>query len=120
MKHLMITMALVTCGFFAKANTAAMQPENREVLNKPVNIDNVVAVKELRVFLFSKANTEVLKKLNGKTSDEMRNLTKEAFAAFVMSCFDFYDSCGGSWRVCHEGVSTQDLIAFLWEWDGGC
>lgn len=35
-------------------------------------------------------------------------------------CFDFNDSCGGSWVVCHNGVITQDLVAVLWEWDGGC
>lgn len=35
-------------------------------------------------------------------------------------CFDFNDSCGGSWRVCHSGVSTVDLLDFLWNWDGGC
>ncbi|MBE0422399.1 MAG: hypothetical protein IBX66_00505 [Lutibacter sp.] len=38
----------------------------------------------------------------------------------AMECFDFNDSCGGSWEVCHEGVSTAQLAAFLWEWDGGC
>lgn len=38
----------------------------------------------------------------------------------AMSCFDFNDSCGGSWVVCHQGVSTWDLVNFLWAWDGGC
>jgi hypothetical protein len=37
-----------------------------------------------------------------------------------MECFDFNDSCGGSWEVCHEGVSTSKLAAFLFEWDEGC
>ena len=37
-----------------------------------------------------------------------------------VECFDFNDSCGGSWQVCHEGVSTGQLAAFLFEWDGGC
>ncbi|MFS4416493.1 hypothetical protein [Maribacter sp. 2307ULW6-5] len=37
-----------------------------------------------------------------------------------MECFDFNDSCGGAWEVCHENVSTVELVAFLWEWDGGC
>ncbi len=40
--------------------------------------------------------------------------------ALRMECFDFYDSCGGAWEVCHEGVSTAQLVAFLWAWDGGC
>lgn len=40
--------------------------------------------------------------------------------ALIMECFDFNDSCGGSWEVCHEGVSSSQLIAFLWAWDGGC
>lgn len=38
----------------------------------------------------------------------------------IMECFDFNDSCGGSWEVCHEGVSTAELAEFLFEWDGGC
>jgi hypothetical protein len=37
-----------------------------------------------------------------------------------MQCFDFNDSCGGSWEVCHEGVSAGQLASFLFEWDGGC
>ncbi len=37
-----------------------------------------------------------------------------------IECFDFNDSCGGSWEICHEGVSTAQLAAFLFEWDGGC
>lgn len=36
------------------------------------------------------------------------------------SCFDFYDSCGGAWEVCHQGVSIIEVIDFLWNWDGGC
>lgn len=45
------------------------------------------------------------------------NTTKEVV---FMECFDFNDSCGGSWEVCHEGVTTAQLTAFLFEWDGGC
>ncbi|WP_196888768.1 hypothetical protein [Aureivirga sp. CE67] len=56
--------------------------------------------------------------LSFASTDSKPSISEEE-AAF-MECFDFNDSCGGSWEVCHENVSTVDLIAFLWEWDGGC
>ena len=55
----------------------------------------------------------------GINSNETR-LEKTPEAVEKMACFDFNDSCGGSWTVCSSGVSTSQLMSFLWEWDGGC
>lgn len=41
-------------------------------------------------------------------------------AVAAENCFPFYDSCGGSWTVCHQNVTAEQLTDFLFAWDGGC
>jgi hypothetical protein len=35
------------------------------------------------------------------------------------TCFNFKDSCGGAWNVCYTG-DLGLVMAWLFEWDGGC
>jgi hypothetical protein len=65
----------------------------------------------------NKSYNEITTSDNSALNVHSLNFNSELMA---MECFDFYDSCGGAWEVCHEGVSTGELVAFLWEWDGGC
>ncbi|WP_313386329.1 hypothetical protein [Chishuiella sp.] len=59
-------------------------------------------------YLLNKTKTEVIEK-----GEELANLA-------VLHCFDFNDSCGGSWEACHENVSTEQLIDFVYDWDVKC
>lgn len=67
---------------------------------------------------FAFANTGVFEKESFKA--ETTKKVELAASAKEWHCFDFNDSCGGSWMVCHNGVSSAQLISFLWAWDGGC
>lgn len=58
--------------------------------------------------------------LANETKTEVIEKGEELATIAVAQCFDFNDSCGGSWEVCHENVSTEQLMDFLWNWDGGC
>lgn len=118
MKKLLFTLALAITGIFAQANTGTL--ENDLLVKQGETQDLVVAFEESNNFVISDETMKFMESVSGKTAEEIRNMNTAEFIAFAMNCFDFYDSCGGAWTVCHEGVSTGDLIAFLWEWDGGC
>jgi hypothetical protein len=99
MKNLFFVLAFMLIGTFAFANTNEV-----ETMNENVTVENVISLDELA------ENVEL-------SVSEVKNiLLSEEF----WDCFDFNDSCGGSWVVCHQGVSTARLVAFLWAWDGGC
>ena len=31
----------------------------------------------------------------------------------ILTCFDFYDSCGGVWEVCYEGFTFGEVVDIL-------
>lgn len=58
--------------------------------------------------------------LEESNSVSQNNTNTAELAVAAENCFDFNDSCGGSWTVCHQNVTTEQLINFLYSWDGGC
>ncbi len=99
MKNVFFALAFMLVGMFAFANTNEVG-----TVNKNLTVENVISL------------DLVAENMEKSVSDIRNILMSEDF----FGCFDFDDSCGGSWVVCHEGVSTAQLVAFLWAWDGGC
>ena len=96
MKNVFFSVAFMLIGSFAFAS-------NNEVKESNVSISNEKVVKTIDFATF-------------KTMVENQQIKIVKKVDFI-----FYDSCGGAWHVTGgDGWSTMDIMAFLWEWDGGC
>ena len=100
MKNLVLSLAFMLIGSFAFASNIEVKQEVKEVMEI---VDN--------------EKSTIEKTLIEKTSIENVNVQQ---IAQRWHCFDFNDSCGGSWTVCYTGYTFAQVVDILWAWDGGC
>ncbi len=75
---------------------------------------NLFAVAFALIGFLAQANTST-----SHSSDVLELKESIRMETSTYSCFDFYDSCDGSWEVCHHGY-IDEIADFLFDWDGFC